>query len=406
MLLKLRKRLIFISLSLIAACGGGGGGGSNTPSPSLTTNLPSSAFDDETLVITVSARNFGSGDKTYNATSNSLTIEQGSTDNQFLITGISSTPGNHTITFSASDTSGTNASLNSSIRIDAVPTGYWEVVSLVVDGVAFFDFYMYSTITRGGRVFNYARTAQDDGSFVYEKCMGSQSVSARTLTFESWCADSIDSTYVDEEGYRVTGELEISDDLASGTYSVYESSGAFLGQADVALERYNLHADQGLLAPQSAAGVYVGAGDWWAGASRANEDGILTIDNSGNIDMNGSAFGCFIEGSVAQSSVQLVEGNDFVRRGIFDSVPLSQLGCFGEGKFGSGNRDISAGEGILELYPNGQGDEDLWIYISDSLSSYTGAPGLHIFYRLCTASGDPTPYGLVGYGADFCDQFF
>ena len=174
--MKLKHAAPFILLFLVGCGGGGGGGGSNTPSPSLATNLPSSAFDDETVVITVNARNFGNGEKTYNATSNSLTIAQGTADNQFIITGISSTPGNHTITFSASDTSGTNASLNSSIRIDAVPTGYWEVVSLIVDGAAFFDSYMFSTITRGGRVFNYARTLQDDGSFVYEKCMGSQSV--------------------------------------------------------------------------------------------------------------------------------------------------------------------------------------------------------------------------------------
>lgn len=407
MLLKHRSRLIFISLSLIAACGGGGGGGggSNTPSPSLTTNLPSSAFDDETVVITVSARNFGTGDKTYNATSNSLTIEQGSTDNQFLITGISSTPGNHTITFSASDTSGTNASLNSSIRIDAVPTGFWSVTSIIVGGDSFIDeSLMFSTISRGGRIFSYARTLQEDGSYVYEKCFGSQSVSARNLTFEAWCGDSIDRLYVDEENYRISGDVVITNDFASGTYAVYESSGALLGQANVELERQNLHSDLGLTAAKNPAGVYVGSGGWWSGASNANVGGTLTVNNLGNITSSPSDVGCVIEGASATSNVELDEGNDFVRRGVFDGVPLSQLGCFNEGNFGSGNRDILAGEGILELYPLayegfGLDDEELWIYMTDSANSYSGIPSVHIYYRVCTADGTPTTLGQAWLAA-------
>ena len=397
-----QKLLIFACLSTIAACGGGGGGGggvSSPPSPSLTTNLPSSAFDDETIVVTVNARNFGTGVKTYNATSNSLTIVQGNADNEFVIDGIYSDPGSHTITFSASDTSGANASLNSSIRIDAVPTGFWSVTSVIVGGESLIDgFVMFSTISRGGRIFSYARTLQDDGSYVYEKCFGGHSISTRNLTFEAWCGDSIDRTYVDEENYRISGSVVLTDDFASGTYSVYESSGALLGQADVELERQNPHSDLGLAAPSDLAGVYIGSGGWWPGASNSSGNRILTIDDLGNIASSSTDGGCVIEGSVAQSSVELNDGNDFVQRGIFDGVPLSQIGCFDEGNFGSGNRDILAGEGILELYPSyydgfALDDEELWIYMSDSANSYTGIPSVHIYYRLCAADGTLTTLG-------------
>ena len=123
--------LYFYMVIALAACSGGGD--FFPPSPSLSSNLPSTAFDDETIVVTVTARNFGSGETTYNATSNSLSIEQGDADNQFVITGKTSVPGNHTISFSASDTSGKSATLNSSIRIDAVVTGWWETTSLSIN---------------------------------------------------------------------------------------------------------------------------------------------------------------------------------------------------------------------------------------------------------------------------------
>lgn len=85
-----------VAAILLASCGGGGS--SSTPSPSLSSNLPSSAFDDETVVVTVTARNFGVEATTYTATSNSLSIQQGDADNQFVITDSASVPGNHTIT--------------------------------------------------------------------------------------------------------------------------------------------------------------------------------------------------------------------------------------------------------------------------------------------------------------------
>jgi hypothetical protein len=408
--MKLKHVVIPILLFVLHGCGGGGGGGgSSTPVPSLTTNLPSSAFDDETIVINVSTRNFGTGDKTYNATSNTLTIAEGNADNQFVIDGIYSDPGNHTINFSASDSSGASASLSASIRIDVVPTGVWEVTSLIVDGQSFSDSYMFSTITRGGRVFSYAATLQDDGSYVYEKCLGTQSTSVSNLTFEAWCGDSVDGFQVDEQNYRITGDLNLAGDLASGTYSVYESNGAYLGQADVQLQRFNTHSDQGLTAPQSAAGVFIGAGSSWVAASEANAGVILSIDAAGNITSNSSDGSCVIEGSVAPVNVELNEGNDFVRRGIFDGVPLSQFGCFEAGNFGSGNRNISSGEGILELFPgiyNGGAidDEELWIYMSESTNSYTGIPSVQIFLRACTASGNPTSYAIFSGRTGLCSN--
>ena len=105
-------RTHFVMYMVIALSGCGGGGGSSPPSPSISSNLPSTAFDDETIAITVTARNFGSGEITYNATSNSLSIEQGNSSNQFVIRGYDSELGNHTISFSASDTSGKSATLN------------------------------------------------------------------------------------------------------------------------------------------------------------------------------------------------------------------------------------------------------------------------------------------------------
>ena len=122
---------IYFTLIVIALAGCSGGGGSSPPSPSLSSNLPSTAFDDETIVVTVTARNFGSDETTYNATSNSLSIDQGNSNNQFVIRGVNSAPGNHTITFSASDTSGKSATLNSTIRIDAVAAGDWGSLRVV-----------------------------------------------------------------------------------------------------------------------------------------------------------------------------------------------------------------------------------------------------------------------------------
>ena len=381
-----------LSLVLHGCGGGGGGGGSSTPVPSLTTNLPSSAFDDETIVINVSTRNFGTGDKTYNATSNTLTIVEGNAENQFVIDGIYSDPGNHTINFSASDGSGTSASLSASIRIDAVPTGFWEVTSAVVEGEPVVDSILSVVVTRGGRVFLQARTDQYDGTYVYEKCFGSYSISVRNLTFDSWCADSIDGNQVDEENYRVSGSVVVDGATNSGSYSVYESDGSYLGEVNVELARFDSHSTQGLTAPASAEGVF-------AGASSFNM--ILSIDNVGRITSSPVDGDCVIDGSVTPVNVEINDGNDFLRLGIFDGVPLSQIGCVDSlGNWFTGNRNISAGEGILQLVPGiyyggALDDEVLWIYMSDSANSYTGVPSDHPFLRVCSASGNPTSFAIA-----------
>lgn len=392
--MKLKHLVVPILLFVLHGCGGGGGGGgSSTPVPSLTTNLPSSAFDDETIVINVSTRNFGTGDKTYNATSNTLTIAEGNADNQFVIDGIYSDPGNHTINFSASDSSGASASLSASIRIDAVPTGYWEVTSLVVENEPVFDVFMSVVVTRGGRVFLRARTDQYDGTYVYEKCFGSYTISVRNLTFDSWCADSVDGFQVDEENYRVSGTVVVDGATNSGSYSVYESDGGYLGEANVELERFDSHSLQGMTAPASAEGVFVGASGSRLGMT-------LSIDNVGRITSSPVDGDCVIDGSVTPVNVEFNDGNDFLRLGIFDGVPLSQIGCVESGNFWTGNRNISAGEGILELVPGvyyggAVDDEVLWIYMSDSANSYTGAPSDHLYFRVCTASGNPTSFAIT-----------
>ena len=116
-----------------------------------------------------------------------------------------------------------------------------------------------------------------------------------------------------------------------------------------------------------------------------------------------------IEGSVAQSSVELDEVNGFIRRGIFNGVPYSQIGCFDDGNFGSGNRDIVAGEGSIDLYPLGDDgvavdDASLWIYMTDSANSYTGIPSVHIFDRICIATGTPTAIAQQSFSnlTDLC----
>ena len=247
-----RISALVLILSVLQGCGGGGGG-SSPPSPSLSSNLPSSAFDDETIVVSVTARNFGSGGITYNATSNSLSIQQGDSDNQFVITGVSSVPGNHTISFSASDTSGKSATLSASIRIDAVVTGNWSTTSITADGVPVYDVRGYASISRGGTIYLSSTT---DELFDEEKCFGSSSISAATLTFEAWCAYAPDGYWVTDENYRLTGKLEIDGSLAVGTYSLYTSSGGLQGTADVELERNDYYALVEQVAPASPEGIY------------------------------------------------------------------------------------------------------------------------------------------------------
>ena len=373
----------FYMVIALAACSGGGG--SSPPSPSLSSNLPSTAFDDETIVVTLTARNFGSGDTTYNATSNSLSIEQGDSDNQFVITGIASVPGNHTISFSASDTSGNSATLNSSIRIDAVATGTWYTTSLSIDGIYADDISAAIVVTREGRVYvaSYTYGSLD------EKCFGSSSTSAETLTFEVWCANAPDGLFVTDENYRLTGELDLDGSITSGVYSLYSSSGGLVGTVDVEMERLDFYELTGLPAPKRA-GVYANVGD-------ASFGELITIDSSGNISPNVVGGYCDVDGTVAPVNIDLIAGNDYVNRGIFDARSLSQRGCGEYGDFATGNRDIIGGEGILEFLPAALygfpfNDDVLWLYTSDSVTSYGGIPSSKPYVRVCTASGNTTPF--------------
>ncbi len=386
---------IYFTLIVIALAGCSGGGGSSPPSPSLSSNLPSTAFDDETIVVTVTARNFGSDGTTYNATSNSLSIEQGNSNNQFVIRGYDSEVGNHTISFSASDTSGKSATLNSTIRIDTVATGWWSTTSLSISGIS--ADYKYATIfvSREGRIYLEGFT---DG-YWDEKCFGSSSISVTTLSFEMWCAYS-PGDQVTDENYRLSGQLELAEYYASGEYSIYNSSGGLDARVDVEMERFDLYELAGLTGPLDAKGVYVGYAD-------ANWFELIAVDSVGRISPVEPGGTCDVEGSVAQVDIDFIQGNTYISRGVFDARPLSQRGCLDPyGNYWTGNRDILSGEGALLLYPAGffgydWDDELLYIVISESSNSYGGIPSGLPYVRVCTASGYATPYayfyGLSGY---------
>lgn len=392
-----RLSALMLILTVLQGCGGGGGG-SSPPSPSLSSNLPSTAFDDETIVVTVTARNFGSGGITYNATSNSLSIQQGDSDNQFVIRGVNSEPGNHTITFSASDTSGKRATLNSSIRIDAVATGLWSTTSISADGVPVYDVRGYASITRGGTIY----LSSDTDEQLDEKCFGSSSISATTLTFEVWCAYAPDGYWVTDENYRLTGELEIDGSLAVGTYSLYTSSGGLQGTADVELERNDYYALVEQVAPASPEGVY---GRWGRDFLTVAE--LISIDSVGNIAPIQSGGNCDVDGLVTAVDIELLEGNDYVDSGIFDAKPVSQIGCRESGNFATGNRDIVSGEGQVIFVPMAYYGfppdwELLVIRMSDSGNSYGGIPSQLNYWRLCSASGEATSIAEYNGYADQC----
>ena len=383
----------FVLYVVIALSGcGGGGGGSSPPSPSVSSNLPSTAFDDETIVMTVTARNFGSGEITYNATSNSLSIEQGNSGNQFVIRGYDSEVGNHTISFSASDTSGKSATLNSTIRIDAVVEGWWQTTSLSLDGAYAGDIAANIFISREGRVYLDGYT---DG-YWDEKCFGSGSISVTTFSFEVWCASFPDGYTVTDENYRLTGDIEVDEAFASGEYSLYSTSGGLMGTLDVEMQRFDLYELLGLSAPSDAQGVFVGD-------SYANYDELIAIDSVGRISPLEPGGKCDVEGSVAQVDVKRRQGNTYISRGIFDARPLSQRGCINaDGNVFTGNRDILSGEGIL-FFMSGivwgwtADDDKLFILMSDSANSYGGIPSVLPYYRVCTASGDATEFAYA-YG--------
>lgn len=392
-----------VAAILLASCGGGGS--SSTPSPSLSSNLPSSAFDDETVVVTVTARNFGVEATTYTATSNSLPIQQGDADNQFVITDSASVPGNHTITFSASDTSGKSATLRASIRIDVVATGIWQITSVSVDGIVDEDTRAEATVSRGGRIYLVAGTDRE----LDEKCFGSNATTGKILTFEIWCADTDDGYQVDEEGYRITGELEIDGEIASGEYTLYASSGGLLGVANVDMERINfyqlLYQVLGIVqeAPTSATGAY-----FYVGPSGGSSGEFITVDSSGNVTPYLPGGSCEIDGYVAPVDIALKEEDEYVSTGILDATPISQTGCrSNDGNFPTGNRDIAAGEGIISFIPGvaygfQPQDEVLWIYLSDSANSYGGVASELPFLRVCSADGSVTPFGVMFGFAEIC----
>ena len=167
------------------------------------------------------------------------------------------------------------------------------------------------------------------------------------------------------------------------------------------MERRDPYQAVGQPAPTTPRGVYVGG-------SEANFFELITVDSSGDIAPNVPGGNCDVDGSVASVNINLDEGNDYVSRGIFDVMPISQTGCVNpSGNFYTGNRDIVAGEGILQFIPGAwygrpREDEVLLIQLSDSVSSYGGIPSSLGYFRVCSASGDATPFADFSGFADQC----
>ena len=135
----------------------------------------------------------------------------------------------------------------------------------------------------------------------------------------------------------------------------------------------------------------------YANAYESGFGELITIDSSGNVSPAVVGGNCDVDGTVAPVDIDLILGNDYVDRGVFDARSLSQRGCTEYGDLSTGNRDIIGGEGILEFLPGAiygfpPNDEVLWLYMSDSVTSYGGIPSSIPYIRVCTASGDPTPF--------------
>ena len=385
-----------VTLALYLVGCGGGGGSSSPPTPSLTTNLPSSAFEDESIVVTVTAKNFGADQITYSANSNTLFIEQGASTNQFVLRGVDTEVGNHTISFSASDTSGRNATSNASIRIDVVPTGYWEMTSASVGEQEIADLFITTTVSREGLI---SVRSSFDGEVFNEKCFGSGSSSAATFTFEAWCVESFDGSTVRDEdwqGYRIAGEVLITGRSATGTYTLFNPSGGQESVLNIELDAE--YSDRFLFseAPTNPKGIYVGL----------FSDGLefFEIDGSGLITTPDPQGVCEIGGSIVPIDSQLKSSAAYRDIAIYDVANFSQIGCVEPNRnFITGNRNIAAGVGHFflvrgEVFGGGPLDEGLDIRASDSSTSYKGIPTRMVLFRVCSPGGETT---LVGESVHF-----
>ena len=383
------KRLMFVFAVFVMTGCGGGGGGSAPPSPRIAVDLVPNALDDENVSVSISTQNFDSSPITYNATSSTIFISPGTSPNSFVILGEDSNPGRHTITFSASQASGASATLNRTIEIRAVPTGAYTLRNVSVDGQSIPGLSADVYVTRSGVI---AMRTFTDGEFT-EKCFGRGTTTEITFSFELWCALAEDTFNVDEQDYRIAGELQIYDNNLEGSFSLYNSAGGIDYTASVLFERFDFYANVGLLPPAapSLAGDYYGLYGYNTGqALRVDSTGTLLTLNSDS---------CEISGSIRTPVENVVETSAYVERGIFDLDAFSQTSCNSSlGDFQTGNRDFSGGQGVTFTVPGpywggAVSDELLVIQANQSLSSPSGVPSELIYLKICDLQGVLTPFG-------------
>ena len=389
MYLKSCLYVLFVSL-MLSACGGGGGSGGQPPSPSLRADMPARAYDDETIVITLTASNLGAGPLTYEATSASLSLEPYQTNNTFAIYGDSSVVGTHSISFSVSDAAGKSVTANETIRIDTVPTGLYLVSDIGIGGILVDGLDIEAAVTRAGIM---ALSIYNDG-FYDEKCFGAGDVDENNFVFEVWCALTEDGAFVTDKGYRIAGDLNLGASSVSGTWSIYESSGELIGTAEAAGERFPAYELAGISAPATMAGVFLGA-------FPANESQIITIDANGVIETRDTGTNsCELTGNVTAYQIADATRNTYEDRAVFDLESISQTGCRESGAdFQTGNRNLAAGVGLSFLLPGvlfgaDVSDDILFVKFSDTTNSFSDTPVDHYFYRLCSAINQPTSFAL------------
>lgn len=388
MRLKTSPYLLLLSLTL-SACGGGGGG-SQPLSPSLRNDLPASAYDDETIIITLTASNLGAGPLTYEASSSSLSIEPADTSNSFAIYGDASVVGTHAVRFSVTDAAGTTVTASETIRIDTVPTGLYFVSDIGIGGIVVDGLDVEASVTRNGTM---ALTIYNDGVYD-EKCFGAGNVNETSLAFEVWCALTDDGAFVTDKGYRIAGDLNLGSTLVSGTWSIYEPSGELIGTAEASGERFSAYELTGLTAPSSMAGVFLGA-------TLANEGQIIVVDTSGNLETRDAGINnCQLTGKATSYQIADAPRDDYEDRAVFGLESISQTGCRVSGTdFQTGNRDLAAGVGLSYALPGvlfgaDASDEVLFLKFSDSTNSFSDTPVDHYFYRVCSATNQPTNFAL------------